>query len=120
MFNLLQGLIDKEYNFLSCAVHIPLIRLLNNTQLLNTEEKRYANNILSHIDFILYRKTDKSIVLAIEVDGYSFHKEESIQYKRDRLKDSILEKYNIPLLRLNTINSDEARQISVKLKEVLC
>ena len=39
----------------------------------------------------------KSPVLAIEVDGYEYHKEDTVQASRDLLKNHIMELYEIPL-----------------------
>lgn len=41
------------------------------------------------------------------------------QLNRDRLKDSILEKYKIPLLRLPTNHSGEEEKIKKMLEELL-
>lgn len=65
----------------------------------------------SRIDFLLYNKIDKAPVLAIEVDGVSFHDNE-LQQERDRKKNHILETIGLPLLRLSTDgHSEEARII---------
>ena len=50
-------------------------------------------------------------MLAIEVDGYKYHKFGTQQYQRDLLKDSILKKYGIPLIRLKTNGSGEEKKI---------
>ena len=42
-------------------------------------------------------KMDKKTVIAVEVDGYFYHKEGTAQEKRDKVKDRILEKYGITL-----------------------
>lgn len=62
-------------------------------------------------DFILYNKTNKH-----EIDGMAFHKAESEQSKRDELKNSILAKDNIPLLRLTTDGSNEMSRIIAALR----
>ena len=67
------------------------------------------------MDFLLYNPVSKSPVLAIEVDGFHFHKDGTKQAQRDRLKDSIFEKYGIPLLRLPTNGSGEIERIKEKL-----
>jgi hypothetical protein len=36
-----------------------------------------------------------------------YHKEGTEQYQRDRLKNSILDKFGLPLLRLSTLGSEE-------------
>ena len=55
-------------------------------------------------------------MLAVEVDGYSFHKKGTRQAERDALKNSILEKYDIPLIRFNTTGSNEEERLVVKLR----
>lgn len=55
---------------------------------------------------------DKRLVIAVEVDGYYFHKEGTKQQERDNIKGRILNKYEIPLVRLNTTGSEE------KIKEI--
>lgn len=109
----------KDYSGLDMATHVPLLRILDNTNLLNKDELKYVRNEWTHIDFIIYNKMDKKPILAIEVDGYAFHKKSTAQSKRDELKNKILEKYEIPLIRLRTIGSDEKNIIKNKLEEIL-
>ena len=96
----------------------PLKELLNLKQLdwLTDEERCYALNDLTHIDFLVYNKVTKRPVLAIEVDGYSFHKRGTKQAKRDKLKDAILEKSGIKLLRFSTTGSQERERILAQLE----
>jgi very-short-patch-repair endonuclease len=54
-------------------------------------------------DFVLYFKVGKTPLGVIEVDGGSHDRPE--QAERDALKNSILNKSNIPLLRLRTVES---------------
>ncbi|WP_420916724.1 DUF2726 domain-containing protein [Persicobacter diffluens] len=58
-------------------------------------------------------------MLAIEVDGHSFHQEGTRQAERDSMKNKILEKYGIPLLRCSTTGSNEKQRITNKLIELL-
>jgi hypothetical protein len=58
-------------------------------------------------------------MLAIEVDGYEFHKEGTRQSKRDTIKNVILEKYGIPYKRFSTTGSGEREQLKSKLREVI-
>ena len=53
--------------------------------------------------------------MAIEVDGFSYH-HNAKQAERDRIKDVILQKYKIPILRLSTVGSDEKEKIVEALK----
>ena len=68
-------------------------------------------NPATHVDFMVYNKVNKQPVLAIEIDGYSFHKEGTIQQERDKMKDHILEKSGIGLLRLSTNGSGEKEKL---------
>ena len=67
---------------------------------------------------LLYTSS-KQPVLAIETDGYAFHKSGTSQSERDIKKERILELYGIPLVRLSTIGSNEKKIIGDKLSEVL-
>lgn len=79
---------------------------------------RYASHHSTYIDFYISKKVGDRPVLAIEVDGYRNHKKGTKQYERDLLKNSILEKYNIPLVRLKTNGSGEEIIIREKLDEI--
>lgn len=57
--------------------------------------------------------------MAIETDGYTFHKSGTSQSERDIKKDHILELYGIPLVRLSTIGSNEKKIIEEKLSEMI-
>lgn len=57
--------------------------------------------------------------MAIEVDGYDNHKIGTKQYERDQLKNSILDKCNIPWIRLKTNGSNEEEKIRNKLNEII-
>ncbi len=71
-------------------------------------------NSRSHIDFLLMDGISRQIVCAIEVDGYTYHSKRK-QIIRDNIKNSILEKYNIPIIRLSTKGSGEKQIIIGKL-----
>ncbi|MCI3944245.1 RecBCD enzyme subunit RecD [Pseudomonas syringae] len=65
-------------------------------------ELEFMNNAAS-CDFVLYFKVGKSPLGVIEVDG-GYH-DDPIQAERDAVKNSILSKCGIPLLRLRTVES---------------
>ena len=85
--------------------------LIQDYSLLNEEESKYAANINTHIDFLIYNRVSKQPILAIETDGYTFHKSGTSQSEHDIKKDRILELYGIPLVRLSTIGSNEKKII---------
>lgn len=73
---------------------------------------------LTHLQFLIYNKLGKSPVLAIEVDGFEYHKQGTLQEERDRVKDKILEKYNLPLLRFATNGSNEKVRLIERLSAI--
>lgn len=118
-YALIEEILKKNnYGNLDIAVHVPLMDIINDVQLLDENEFRYVNNNWTHIDFAIFNKMDKRLVIAIEVDGYYYHKEGSAQQERDKVKDKILEKYDIPLIRLNTTGSGEKEKLEKMINEV--
>lgn len=122
--NLMHALIEEtlsedRYACLDVICHFPINMLLKNTELLNEQEYRYAMHPATHIDFLLYNRISKKPVLAIEVDGYEYHKKDTVQAPRDLLKNHILELYEIPLLRFKTNGSGEKEKIVEKLDNLI-
>lgn len=119
MFGLIKQVLSDE-NFLKYDVvlHFPLRGLIKDFSKLNEQEINYARNPLTHLDFLIYNKLGKSPVLGIEVDGFEYHKEGTRQAERDKLKDKILEKYNFPILRFKTNESNEKIKLTNKLNEI--
>ena len=112
MFALLEQIVSiPEWNHLGIMPQYPLRLLVKSDILLTESEKAYANRSWTLVDFVLYNKTTKHPILAIEVDGMAFHQADSEQAKRDELKNSILDKAGIPLLRLSTDGSNEKNKI---------
>ena len=83
--------------------------LVRDFQSFSEDEIQFIKNN-SRIDFLLYNKMDKTPVLAIEVDGVSFH-DNKLQQERDNKKDHILEIIGLPLLRLSTDGHNEEKRI---------
>ena len=92
--------------------------LIPDNEVLSKDELRYARNKNTHVDFLLYSKISKKPILAIEVDGYEFHKEGTKQHERDKIKNSIFEKIGLPYLRLGTQESGEEERIIAALNEI--
>ena len=93
-------------------MHIPLREIFKVSDDLTCEESTYMLNSLTHVDFLIYEKFGMTPCFAIEVDGYTFHKEGTRQAERDQLKNNIFCKRNFPLLRLSTTGSGERRRIT--------
>ena len=102
---------------LNVICHQPLNMLVCDPKRLNDEECRYAMNTATHIDFLIYNRISKKPILAIEVDGFHYHKPGTPQYENDRMKDHILELYGIPLLRFPTNGSGETEKVKQALDE---
>jgi len=120
MYSLIEEIItDNKYSSLDVVCHFPMNMLIRNPELLNEQECQYAMNPATHIDFLLYNRISKKPVLAIEVDGYEYHKEDTVQALRDLLKDQILGLYEIPLLRFKTNGSGEKEKIIKMLDSIL-
>ena len=75
--------------------HYPLSRLIADWDVLDEQEKAFAESPLTHVDFLIYNSLTKRPLQAIEVDGWHFHKESEVQQSRDALKDRILTKFGL-------------------------
>lgn len=100
---------------LNVICHQKVRLLIRDHEKLSDEECRYATHPNTHVDFLIYNRITKVPVLAIEVDGFHYHKEGTRQAERDQLKNDIFAKYEIPLLRLSTNGSSEIQKIKEQL-----
>lgn len=120
MYALIEDIISaNKYSSLDVVCHFPLNMLIKNPELLNEQECQYAMNPATHLDFLIYNRIGKKPVLAIEVDGYEYHKEDTVQASRDLLKNHIMELYEIPLLRFMTNGSGEKEKIIEMLDKLV-
>ena len=120
MYALIDDIIaDNKYSSLDVVCHFPLNMLIKNPELLNEQECQYAMNPAAHLDFLIYNRIGKKPVLAIEVDGYKYHKKDTVQASRDLLKNHIMELYEIPLLRFKTNGSAEKGKIVEMLEKLV-
>ena len=116
LYTVIQEILQKaEFSFVDCAAHVSLVNLVKDYSILTEEETTYARNPLTHVDFLLFRRMDKSPLLAIEVDGVAFHTAGSLQASRDEKKNRIFERCGMPLLRLRTDGSGEKDRIKQAL-----
>lgn len=120
--NLTYELIKKilrNYSLLDVTCFVNLQTVIKDTSQLTDEEARYAFNPSTHLDFLIYRKIGKIPILAIETDGYRYHKAGTAQHERDIKKNSILKKCGLKLLRLPTNGSQESSKIVAAIEECL-
>lgn len=106
---------EPKYNRYIYVRQMLLRNLLNNVDLLTPDELKFVNNRAS-LDFVVYYRQDKACALVIEVDGFTYHENNPEQLRRDALKDSILAKYEVPILRLATNGSSERERIQKVLE----
>lgn len=120
MYGLIKDVLCQQPDIsLDVVCHQPLNLLLQDTSRLSPEEYRFVKTGLSHLDFLIYNRITKQPLLAIEVDGYNYHKENTKQAERDILKNHILEIYHIPLLRFSTNGSQEREKLSSTLAKII-
>lgn len=120
MYALIEDVLSMDrYACFDAVSHFPMNMLIKNPETLNKQERQYAMNPAAHIDFLIYNRMSKKPVLAIEVDGYGYHKAGTVQASRDLLKNHILELYEIPLLRFKTNGSGEKEQMEEMLDEIV-
>ena len=107
----------QDYPTYGVACFVPLSMVVKDLSALDDEEVKYLMNPGTHLDFIVFNQLSKQPVLAIEVDGYSYHKDGTKQAERDKKKNHILESCGLPLLRLNTNGSQEKEKIIAELNK---
>ena len=120
MFGLIEEVLKEEgLDGYGVHIHVPLRMLLRDISLLHTKrERQYALNSLTHVDFLIFEKISRQPVVAIEVDGWAFHRPDSAQAERDALKDSLCARYGIPLLRFSTTGSGEKKTLQNLFRNV--
>lgn len=119
MFGLIKEVLaDEKFLKYDVIPHFPINQLIKDFSKLDEQETKYASNPLTHLDFLIYNKLGKIPILGIEVDGFEFHKLGTQQSRRDKMKDEILDKYNFPILRFNTNESNEKEKLTNKLNEL--
>jgi len=121
--NLMNALIDEvlsleQYSHLRHLSNYYLSHIVKDIRILTEEEITFTRN-KSHIDFLIYNQICNQPILAIEVDGINYHENNPTQLKRDALKDRILSKCNLPIIRFSTNGSEEKQKLIEKLKEVM-
>ena len=111
MCTLLDEILKLEpYKQLDVQEQVKIKDLILNKEIFNEKEFAYIQNNCS-VDFLIKDKVNQDIVCVIEVDGVKYHENNKKRKIKDMLKDSILNKCKIPLLRLKTNGSNEDAKI---------
>ena len=95
----------QDYPELTIQYECPLRLLVKDKSVFDEEELKLISDKRSHVDFLIVKKKTSEPVLAIEIDGESYHIEGSFHWQNDKLKDSIMKKCGIPLKRFRTKES---------------
>ncbi len=109
---------SEKFTHLDVVSRVPLRLVLKNLSLLEGRELSFATNRMAHIDFLVFSKVTHCPLLAIEVDGFTYHNNKT-QKERDLIKDEILRRYDLPILRLSTAGSGEKEKITDMLIKVV-
>jgi len=122
--NLMHGLIcevlgEERFMRFDVAAHVPLRMVLRDMNDLSADEKEYAQNILTHVDFLIFDKIGRVPRFVIEVDGTRYHAKKTRQAERDEMKNRILEKYGLAYERFKTDESGEYERLTAALDKVL-
>lgn len=110
-------LVQNEFSQYEVVTHVPVRMILNDLQKLNTRELSFATNHLTHVDFLIFSKLTHQPIMVVEVDGFAYHNTEK-QRERDHVKDTILQKYDIPIVRFSTIGNSESEKLIAALRAV--
>lgn len=108
---------DEAYQHLSVQTQVRLHSLVPPETDLDERQRHFLRTV-SSVDFAIYHRVTKVLILAIEVDGFQ-HENNADQRRRDATKDSILSACGIPLLRLPTNHSGESKRIQEALDQAL-
>lgn len=119
MYVLVSNILKQDkFSKYGVTLHYPLCKVIRDYSKLTEEEQKYTRHYNTHLDFLIYNKLGKNPILAIEVDGFEYHKAGTKQSERDKKKDRILEKCELPLLRFSTTGSGEKQKLIDKLTEI--
>jgi RecA/RadA recombinase len=98
-----ETLSDAAFHAITFHAQIALAQVASLTNTALTDRERAFMRNRASCDFVLYFKVGKKPLGVIEVDGGSHERPE--QAARDALKNSILAKSDLPILRLRTVES---------------
>ncbi|MEI2730410.1 MAG: AAA domain-containing protein [Dermatophilaceae bacterium] len=114
---ILELLAEEAYDWLRVVPQYALHKLRPGSAPLTPEQERFLKTT-SSVDFAIYDSASKRKLAVIEVDGFAFHHRPD-QEHRDRLKDSILAAWRIPILRLPTTGSNEEARLRATFDALL-
>lgn len=102
---LLEAIARLELKNMEVLCHYPLSKLISDWNMLDAKEEAFARSPFSHLDLLLYNTLTKQPRCAIEVDGWHYHRKSEVQQARDALKDKMLSKAGLRMLRISTTDT---------------
>ena len=111
-------LTEPAYGLLEVVSQVRLRDLLPNFDRLNERQREFARSV-SAIDFAVYHKVSRRMLLAVEVNGTRFHEDSPEQQVRDELKAQIIGIYGADVLVLRTNDSNIESTVRDRLDRVL-
>ena len=111
-------LAEPTYGLLEVVSQVRLRDLLPNFDRLNERQREFARSV-SAIDFAVYHKVSRRMLLAVEVNGTRFHEDSPEQQVRDELKAQIIGIYGADMLVLRTNDSNIESTVRDRLDRVL-
>lgn len=110
---------DSRFSELEVICQQRVIELLPDVVRLDDAQRKFVQHARTSVDFTVFHRVSRRLVLTVEVDGFSFHAQRPEQLARDAMKDQILNLYGIPILRLGTTGSREPERIRSALEAAL-
>lgn len=93
IYDLIKEILKEErFKRFDVLHNYPLNIIVPQNLFLEGREAEYASHPMTHLDFLIYDTVTLQPLMAIEVDGISYHSEGSKQKERDKLKNEILKK----------------------------
>ena len=111
-------LAEPAYGLLEVVSQVRLRDLLPNFDRLNERQRQFARSV-SAIDFAVYHKVSRRMLLAVEVNGTRFHEDSPEQQVRDELKAQIIGIYGADMLVLRTNDSNIESTVRDRLDRIL-
>lgn len=111
-YELLKATIRKSgFHF---QMHVPLIEFSykNDYDNLDSKSIKYLSHEWTHVDFLIYRNITKEPVLAIEINGFTFHEKSAKQSEHDQIKKDFIERKGIKFISFSTIGESEIEKIN--------
>jgi very-short-patch-repair endonuclease len=114
----LEELMAEDYSDLALVREVHVRDLVSDMSGLTAQEQKFVRHPRTAVDFVLYTRVGNAPLLAIEVDGFAYHEDRPEQQRRDALKDAILRRHGLEVLRLPTTGSGELAKIRTALERV--